>query len=74
MPAYTRILSIDGGGIRGIIPGQILITLEQKLQELSEREDARLADFFDLIAGTSTGGILACVYLCPNDEKEGDEE
>ena len=30
----TRILSIDGGGIRGILPGQILVSLEKKLQEL----------------------------------------
>ena len=62
-----RILSIDGGGIRGILPGQILVTLEKKLQE--HKEGARIADYFDLIAGTSTGGILTCFYLCP--EKKG---
>jgi uncharacterized protein len=61
-----RILSIDGGGIRGIIPGQVLILLEQKLQQLSGRPDMRIADAFDLIAGTSTGGILTCLYLCPD--------
>ncbi len=47
-----RILSIDGGGIRGVIPGQILQTLETKLGK-------PLADCFHLITGTSTGGILA---------------
>lgn len=60
---YTRILSIDGGGIRGIIPGTILIYIEKQLQALSGNPDARIADYFDLIAGTSTGGILSCCYL-----------
>ena len=64
-----RILSIDGGGIRGILPGQILVALEKKLQERSGNIEARIADYFDLIAGTSTGGILACLYLCPGKEE-----
>lgn len=59
-----KILSIDGGGIRGIIPGQILVTLEEKLQQRAGK-DARLGNYFDFIAGTSTGGILTCLYLCP---------
>ena len=63
----TRILSIDGGGIRGIIPGMILVALEEKLQQMDNNPDARLADYFDLIAGTSTGGLLACIYLCPSE-------
>lgn len=62
----TRILSIDGGGIRGIIPGQVLVALEGKLQELSKNPSLRIADCFDMIAGTSTGGILTCLYLCPD--------
>jgi len=62
----TRILSIDGGGIRGIIPGQILVALENKLKQMDNNPDARLADYFDLIAGTSTGGILTCIYLLPD--------
>ncbi len=61
----TRILSIDGGGIRGIIPGQILVILEEKLKAKTGNPDARIADYFDLIAGTSTGGILTCAYLIP---------
>lgn len=60
---YVRILSIDGGGIRGIIPGMILATLEDKLQQKTNSKNARLSDYFDLIAGTSTGGILSCAYL-----------
>lgn len=65
MSNYTRILSIDGGGVRGIIPGQILVVLEEKLKRRINNPDAKIADFFDLIAGTSTGGILTCLYLCP---------
>lgn len=63
---YMRILSIDGGGVRGIIPGQILVNLEQKLQAKTGNPNARIADYFDLIAGTSTGGILGCGYLYPD--------
>jgi len=63
---FTRILSIDGGGIRGIIPGTILIYIENKLKEVSGNPNARIADYFDLIAGTSTGGILSCCYLIKN--------
>jgi len=67
-----RILSIDGGGIRGIMPGQILVALEQKLKKKSGNQKATIADFFDLVAGTSTGGILTCLYLCP--QKPGSTE
>jgi patatin-like phospholipase/acyl hydrolase len=49
-----RILSIDGGGIRGILPLAILARLETV--HLRGRS---IADYFDLIAGTSTGGIIA---------------
>lgn len=47
-----RILSLDGGGIRGVFSAAILVEAERKLGPLHQR--------FDLIAGTSTGGILAC--------------
>ena len=56
----VRILSIDGGGIRGILPGQILTNLE-------ELTGKRVWEMFDMVAGTSTGGILACALLCPED-------
>jgi uncharacterized protein len=65
MAKYTRILCLDGGGIRGIIPGQVLVNLERLIKE-KRGENARLADYFDLIAGTSTGGILTCAYLTPD--------
>ncbi|KAF8369823.1 hypothetical protein HHK36_032153 [Tetracentron sinense] len=68
-PTYGNlitILSIDGGGIRGIIPGTILAYLESQLQEL-DGEDARLADYFDVIAGTSTGGLVTAMLTAPDD-------
>lgn len=68
MAKYTRILSIDGGGIRGIIPAQVLVSIESMLQQKSGNPEARIADYFDLIAGTSAGGILTCIYLCPDAE------
>ena len=49
-----RILSIDGGGICGILPAAILAELEHRFL------DGRpITDYFDMIAGTSTGGIIA---------------
>ena len=65
MKKRIRILSIDGGGIRGIIPAVILNELEARLQAKSGT-DQRLAEYFDFMAGTSTGGILVCGYLCPD--------
>ena len=53
-----RVLSIDGGGIRGIIPATWLMRLE----ELTGRH---VSDLFDIMVGTSTGGILALGLACP---------
>ncbi|KAJ4762010.1 Patatin [Rhynchospora pubera] len=64
MGKLITILSIDGGGIRGLIPATILAFLEAKLQEL-DGPDARLADYFDMIAGTSTGGLITSMLSTP---------
>ncbi|KAK6155177.1 hypothetical protein DH2020_009425 [Rehmannia glutinosa] len=61
-----RVLSIDGGGVRGIIPGVILGFLESQLQKL-DGEDARIADYFDVIAGTSTGGLVTAMLTAPDE-------
>ncbi|XP_077239991.1 patatin-like protein 2 isoform X2 [Tasmannia lanceolata] len=61
----VTVLSIDGGGVRGIIPGTILAVLESKLQEL-DGPDVRLADYFDVIAGTSTGGLVTAMLTAPD--------
>ncbi|KAE7999594.1 hypothetical protein FH972_004002 [Carpinus fangiana] len=61
------VLSIDGGGVRGILPGVILAYLESQLQKL-DGEDARLADYFDVISGTSTGGLITAMLAAPNEK------
>ncbi len=67
MTKKITILSLDGGGIRGIISCIILKYIEEQLQQ-KDNANAKLGDYFDLIAGSSTGGILASVLLFP-DEK-----
>jgi hypothetical protein len=58
-----RILSIDGGGIRGVFALQVLARVEALLRQEHGRADLVLADAFDLFAGTSTGAIIAAC-LC----------
>lgn len=55
-----NVLSIDGGGIRGIIPAIILETIE------TMASFTRICELFDLIAGTSTGGLIALALTKPN--------
>ncbi|XP_048131279.1 patatin-like protein 2 isoform X3 [Rhodamnia argentea] len=69
-PTYGNlitILSIDGGGIRGLIPGTILDFLETELQKL-DGKDARIVDYFDVISGTSTGGLVTAMLTTPNEK------
>jgi hypothetical protein len=54
-----RLLAIDGGGIRGVLALEILRRVEGLLKVQSGRGDFRLSNYFDYIAGTSTGGIIA---------------
>src|SRR5258708_39856327 len=49
-----RILSLDGGGIKGLFPATVLAELERRYLG-----GASIANYFDLVAGASTGGILA---------------
>lgn len=53
-----RILSLDGGGIRGLLTAIILEGLEAKLRQHDPNK--QLIDYFDAIAGTSTGSLIAC--------------
>ena len=54
-----KLLAVDGGGIRGVLALEVLQGIEDLLRAKSGRPDFRLADYFDYIAGTSTGGIIA---------------
>ena len=59
-PGQKKILTMDGGGIRGIISVEILAGIEDMLRrELKAGADFVLADYFDFVAGTSTGAIIA---------------
>lgn len=65
----VRILSLDGGGIRGVIPAVVLQYVEKELVRKTQNYNARIADYFDMLIGTSTGGVLACYYLIPNESQ-----
>jgi len=54
-----KILSIDGGGIRGIIPALVLAEIEKRTKK-------RISELFDVIAGTSTGGIISLALVKPS--------
>ncbi|KAG9457382.1 hypothetical protein H6P81_001890 [Aristolochia fimbriata] len=55
----TRILSIDGSGSEGLVAADVLIHLEDRIRAKTGDPAARIADFFDLVAGTGIGGIVA---------------
>ncbi len=57
-----RMLSIDGGGIRGLIPAMVL-------DELEKATSKTVPELFDVVAGTSTGGILALALTIPDGQE-----
>ncbi|KAL7237757.1 hypothetical protein ACSBR2_003957 [Camellia fascicularis] len=72
----VTILSIDGGGIRGVIPLKVLQFLEDELEILengnkqkqegeASSKKVRLADYFDVIAGTSAGALITALLASP---------
>lgn len=63
MSKLVKVLSIDGGGIRGIIPAMVLARIEAQTQK-------RISEMFDLIAGTSTGGLLALGLTKPRKDTQ----
>jgi predicted acylesterase/phospholipase RssA len=56
---HVKVLSIDGGGIRGLIPSLVLAEIERRCERPA-------AELFDLVAGTSTGAIIACALTRPD--------
>ncbi|MGH9874768.1 MAG: patatin-like phospholipase family protein [Pyrinomonadaceae bacterium] len=64
-PGPRKLLAMDGGGIRGVMTLEVLAKIESELQgKLGRGDDFVLADYFDYVAGTSTGAIIAtCLSL-----------
>src|ERR1051326_2989146 len=61
MATPFKVLAIDGGGIRGIIPALILEAIE-------ERTNRPISSLFDMLSGTSTGGIIALGLTLPAED------
>lgn len=55
----VRILSLNGGGARGLFTISVLAEIERILASKNSEQDIKIGDYFDLITGTSIGGILA---------------
>jgi predicted patatin/cPLA2 family phospholipase len=64
-PGARKILALDGGGIRGMMTVEVLAQIEALLRKkLARGPDFVLADYFDFVAGTSTGAIIAaCISI-----------
>ncbi|XP_057485778.1 patatin-like protein 7 [Actinidia eriantha] len=61
------VLSIDGGGMRNILSGKALAYLENALKTKSGNPDARIADYFDIAAGSGVGGIFTAMLFGTKD-------
>ncbi|KAF8046383.1 hypothetical protein N665_3754s0002 [Sinapis alba] len=61
------VLSIDGGGMRGIIPGKALAYLEKALKSKSGDPNARIADYFDVASGSGIGGVFTAMLFASSD-------
>lgn len=81
----VAILSLDGGGIRGLIPTLVLKDLYRRIRELEagrtgaarllfgSRKARPIHSYFDLISGTSTGALIALGISCPSRSRESEE-
>ena len=66
----VRILTIDGGGIFGILAVENLIALEEIIREETGDDNAALSDYIDFVVGSSIGGIIATSILMPSDPED----
>ncbi|GMI78788.1 PATATIN-like protein 6 [Hibiscus trionum] len=64
------ILSIDSGGMRGILSGKALAYLEKALKSKSGDPNARIADYFDVAAGSNVGGIFTAMLFATRDNNQ----
>ncbi|XP_071734566.1 patatin-like protein 7 [Rutidosis leptorrhynchoides] len=62
------ILSIDGGGMKTIFAGKTLAYLEKALKQKSGNPNARIADYFDVAAGTGIGGVFTAMLFGNNNQ------
>jgi predicted acylesterase/phospholipase RssA len=70
-PRPRRMLTLDGGGIRGVLSVEVLVELEKKLRaRLGKPPSFVLADYFDDIGGTSTGAIIAAALALGRSAEE----
>jgi predicted acylesterase/phospholipase RssA len=69
-PGRKRILTIDGGGVRGIVAIAFLKEMERELRQHTAKPDLVLADVFDMIAGTSVGSMLATMIALGKETAE----
>jgi len=58
-PGPKKLLACDGGGVRGIVSIEILARIEVELRKLTDNPQLVLADYFDYVAGSSVGAIIA---------------
>ncbi|KAK4761742.1 hypothetical protein SAY87_029626 [Trapa incisa] len=66
----VRILSIDGGGcssLGGVLPCRALTYLERAIRQRSNNPAAAMADYFDVVAGTGIGGVVAAMLFATKD-------
>lgn len=72
-PPERFILSLDGGGMRGMVSATVLEEFDKLLR--GKGAQGPLARLFDMVAGTSTGGLLAMALTCPSSlgRKDGEE-
>lgn len=62
-----RVLAVDGGGVRGIIPAVVLQYIENRIIEITENPDARISEYLDFVSGTSTGSIISAMTITPDE-------
>lgn len=69
-PGKKRVLTLDGGGVRGIVSIAFLEKMERELRDATGRPDLVLSDVFDMIAGTSVGSMLATMLAMGREVSE----
>lgn len=64
------VLSLDGGGVRGLMTVRILVDIENKLRKALNKPDFKITDIVDCVIGTSAGGLIALALACGKSANE----